>query len=83
MFWGRLFDLGIFRVLLAFSSALLIIATFLTGECKQYWQFFLCQGIAIGIGSGGVFGPTLAVVAHWCMNALLPCIIKHSLNPPS
>lgn len=63
--WGRLFDLGIFRISLGLSSSLLILATFLTAQCKEYWQFFLCQGVAIGIGSGGVFGPTLAVVAHW------------------
>ena len=30
------------------SSALLVIATFLVAECTQYWQFLLCQGLAVG-----------------------------------
>lgn len=63
--WGRLFDIGIFRLCLFFSSVVLIAAIFLTAQCKEYWQFFLCQGIAVGISAGGVFVPTFAVIAHW------------------
>lgn len=36
---------------------LLIVATFLTAECTQYWQFLVCQGIAVGVG--GLY------VSHW------------------
>ncbi|PFH46091.1 hypothetical protein AMATHDRAFT_102787, partial [Amanita thiersii Skay4041] len=62
---GRLFDLGYFRIVFVSSSALLIAATFLVAECKEYWQFLLCQGLAVGIGCGGIWGPTTAVIAHW------------------
>jgi len=62
---GRLFDLGYFRWVFLFSSALLIVTTFLAAECTQYWQFLLCQGIASGLGCGGVFSPTHAILSHW------------------
>lgn len=78
---GRLFDMGLFRVPLALASAFLVVATFLVAECKEYWQFLLCQGFAVGVsvkfgsdtpftdvlqlGSGIIFGPLLGVVAHW------------------
>ncbi|KAF5378329.1 hypothetical protein D9615_008721 [Tricholomella constricta] len=62
---GRLFDLGYFRSVFFVSSALLVTATFLVAQCKEYWQFVLCQGIVIGFACGGIFGPTTAVIAHW------------------
>ncbi|KAF9001750.1 MFS general substrate transporter [Cyathus striatus] len=65
LFVGRLFDLGYTRTIFLSSSALLILSTFLTAECKVYWQFVLCQGIAVGLACGGIFGPTTAVIAHW------------------
>jgi MFS transporter, MCT family, solute carrier family 16 (monocarboxylic acid transporters), member 10 len=72
--WGRLFDIGIFHTALGFSSALLVLATFLTGQCKEYWQFFLCQGVAIGIGCSGVFGAVPAILTHWC--EFIPSVIS-------
>ncbi|KAF8638647.1 hypothetical protein AX17_002050 [Amanita inopinata Kibby_2008] len=62
---GRLFDLGYDRHIFLSCSTLLIVATFLVAECKEYWQFLLCQGLAVGVASGGIFGPTTAVIAHW------------------
>ncbi|KAF8177232.1 MFS general substrate transporter [Pholiota molesta] len=62
---GRLFDLGYFRSVFLTSSATLVVATFLIAECTQYWHFLLCQGILVGLGCGGIFGPTTAVIAHW------------------
>lgn len=46
---GRLFDLGYYRAPQLMAAALLIVGTFLAAECKEYWQFLLCQGIAIGV----------------------------------
>ena len=48
---GRLFDLGYFKIPLFVASTLLIVATFLTAQCKEYWQFVLCQGIVIGVSN--------------------------------
>ncbi|KAJ3565582.1 hypothetical protein NP233_g7544 [Leucocoprinus birnbaumii] len=62
---GRLFDLGYFRSVFLSCSILLIVATFLIAECTQYWQFLLCQGFAVGLACGGIFGPSGAIVAHW------------------
>ncbi|KXN92400.1 Riboflavin transporter MCH5 [Leucoagaricus sp. SymC.cos] len=46
-------------------SALLVAATFLIAQCMRYWQFLLCQGIAVGLAAGGIFGSRSAVLAHW------------------
>ncbi|KAF9532831.1 MFS general substrate transporter [Crepidotus variabilis] len=62
---GRLFDQGYLRAVYLPSSAVIVIATFLVAECKEYWHFLLCQGIAIGLASSGVFSSTPAIIAHW------------------
>lgn len=46
---GRLFDIGYFKIPYFFGSCLLIVCTFLVAECKVYWQFFLAQGLGIGV----------------------------------
>lgn len=48
---GRLFDLGVFKLPLFVASCLMVLATFLTAECKQYWQFLLCQGFVVGVSA--------------------------------
>ncbi|KAJ7881820.1 major facilitator superfamily domain-containing protein [Mycena olivaceomarginata] len=62
---GRLFDNGWFALPAACASVALVALTVLTGQCTEFWQFLLCQGFAIGIASGVIFGPTLAIVSHW------------------
>ncbi|KAH9852390.1 MFS general substrate transporter [Lenzites betulinus] len=62
---GRLFDMGYLRLPIAFASALLILCAFLTGECKVFWQYLLCQGFGIGIGSGIVFTVAVGTIPHW------------------
>jgi len=46
---GRLFDIGIFKIPYFIASVVLVAAVFLVAECKEYWQFLLCQGFAIGV----------------------------------
>ena len=46
---GRIFDMGYTKLPLTIASALLVAATFLTAQCKEYWQFLLCQGFATGV----------------------------------
>ena len=48
---GRIFDMGYTKTPLVLASALLVAATFLTAQCTAYWQFLLCQGIAIGVSN--------------------------------
>ena len=47
--FGRLFDIGYFRLPFAIASSVLVACTFLVAECTQYWHFMLCQGLAIGV----------------------------------
>lgn len=65
---GRLFDMGHLRVPVLLASALLIACTFLTGECKEFWQFLLCQGFGIGVRSllpSAPLLPTYAMLDGW------------------
>ncbi|KAF7966769.1 hypothetical protein HWV62_37063 [Athelia sp. TMB] len=62
---GRMFDLGYFHIPLFCASCLLVVATFLVAECKEYWQFLLCQGFAVGLGCGTIFGPSMGIISHW------------------
>ncbi|KAI0761308.1 MFS general substrate transporter [Trametes elegans] len=63
--FGRLFDMGYLRLPVFLASALLIACTFLTAECKEFWQFLLCQGFGMGLASGTVFTAAAGVVTHW------------------
>lgn len=47
--FGRLFDMGYLRLPMLFASALLVVATIVTGQCTEYLQFLLCQGVATGV----------------------------------
>ena len=49
LFVGRLFDMGYTKAPLGLASVMLVATTFLTAQCKEYWQFILCQGIATGV----------------------------------
>ncbi|KAG0707851.1 MFS general substrate transporter [Suillus ampliporus] len=62
---GRLFDLGYFKIPCFAASCVLVACTFLTAECTQYWQFFLAQGLGVGVCSGIIFSPTLVILSQW------------------
>ncbi|KAI6131938.1 MFS general substrate transporter [Pisolithus thermaeus] len=62
---GRLFDLGYFKIPYFVASCGLIACTFLTAECKQYWQFLLVQGLFTGLFSGIIYAQAISVVSHW------------------
>src|ERR1700747_2938408 len=44
-----MFDLGYFKLPFFFASCLLVGATLLVAQCLHYWQFLVCQGLAIGV----------------------------------
>ncbi|KAG2157000.1 major facilitator superfamily domain-containing protein [Suillus clintonianus] len=62
---GRMFDLGYFKIPFYVASCTLVACTFLTAECTQFWQFFLTQGVGIGLCSGTMFAPTVIIVSQW------------------
>ncbi|GME26830.1 putative mfs monocarboxylate protein [Neofusicoccum parvum] len=51
-------------IVLPFSCTY-IAAMLLTSACKKYYQFLLCQGILLGISSGLIYAPAVAVVGHY------------------
>ncbi|KAI0332536.1 MFS general substrate transporter [Cubamyces sp. BRFM 1775] len=62
---GRIFDMGWTKTPLGVASAVIVAVTFLTAECTKYWQFFLCQGVALGLACGVIFGVVMGCPAHW------------------
>ncbi|KAE9398815.1 MFS general substrate transporter [Gymnopus androsaceus JB14] len=62
---GRMFDIGIFKLPYAIASLVLVATSFLTAQCTEYWQFLLCQGIALGLACGMLFGPSMGIIGHW------------------
>ena len=85
--FGRLFDMGYLRLPVGLASALLVACTFLTAECKEFWQFLLCQGFGIGVSHPCLFTTprTSSTFSHitacewdrvqrriWCRRTLVP-----------
>ncbi|KIK46493.1 hypothetical protein CY34DRAFT_9634 [Suillus luteus UH-Slu-Lm8-n1] len=62
---GRMFDLGYFKIPLFAATCVLVVCTFLTAECTQFWQLFLTQGVGIGVGCGIMWNPVVVIVSHW------------------
>ena len=44
---------------------ILVLATALTAECKEYWQLLVCQGLLTGFACGMIYCPIPAIVAQW------------------
>lgn len=62
---GPIFDMGYGRILVAVGSIVYVVAIFMTSLCKEYWQIFLAQGLAAGLGLGITFIPIIGVIPHW------------------
>ncbi|KAJ3973577.1 major facilitator superfamily domain-containing protein, partial [Lentinula raphanica] len=64
---GWLLDLGYCRIMLHTSNILAVIATLLTAQCRQYWQFLLCQGILTGASSHVTFSASISfpLASQW------------------
>lgn len=52
------------RVLIP-AAALTVFGCAILGSCKTYWQVFLAQGVAYGLGASGLFLPGLLTVGLW------------------
>ncbi|KAF6831584.1 MFS monocarboxylate [Colletotrichum musicola] len=64
-FTGRLTDAGYFRPLFISGFLLVVLGMFATSFCTQYWQFFLAQGICMGLGNGCLFCPCLSTASTY------------------
>ncbi|KKA20232.1 hypothetical protein T310_5738 [Rasamsonia emersonii CBS 393.64] len=59
---GPSYDAGYFRQLILVGSVLVVLGMMMTSLCQQYWQVMLAQGIVIGLGSGCLFVPSVAIL---------------------
>ncbi|RDB19803.1 Riboflavin transporter MCH5 [Hypsizygus marmoreus] len=63
---GKLLDMGYFRLNMLIGSAVFVFSVFMASlaDPSKYYQLFLSQGLGMGIGSGLLFGPAVAIQAH-------------------
>ncbi|KAF4774126.1 major facilitator superfamily transporter [Colletotrichum scovillei] len=64
-FTGRWTDMGFFRPLFIAGFFLVILGMVAASFCTTYWQFFLAQGICLGLGNGCLFCPCMAVTSTY------------------
>jgi predicted MFS family arabinose efflux permease len=62
---GPLFDLGYFYALLASGAFFIVFGMYMTSICTSYWQVMLAQGVCVGLGSGLLFVPSVAIVSTY------------------
>ncbi|KAI0318915.1 major facilitator superfamily domain-containing protein [Amylostereum chailletii] len=63
---GKLVDMGYFRHTVFAGSVIYVLSLFMLSLAHpdQYYQVFLSQGLGMGIGSGLLYVPAMAVQAH-------------------
>jgi MFS family permease len=62
---GPLFDIFGPRWLLISGTVLSVFGLMMTSLCKEYWQFFLAQGIVLGSGLSLVFQVAILCLQTW------------------
>ncbi|CAL1697811.1 unnamed protein product [Somion occarium] len=63
---GKLFDMGYFRSTVIVGTVLYVFSMFMLSLAHpdKYYQLFLSQGVGMGIGSGLLYMPAMAVQSH-------------------
>ena len=62
---GPIFDARGPRELIAVGGALTVLYLMLLGVCTSYWHFMLVFGVVGGLSLSMIFGPAIAIVAHY------------------
>ncbi|KAI7969650.1 hypothetical protein EIK77_000897 [Talaromyces pinophilus] len=62
---GPVFDLGYFRSTLSVGAFLIVFGLMMTSLGTEYYQIFLAQGLCVGLGTGCLFLPSVAIVATY------------------
>lgn len=62
---GPIYDAGYFRALVWTGSFLVVLGIMMTSLSTQYWEAMLAQGICVGLGSGCLFVPSVAILPQY------------------
>ncbi|KAK6331303.1 hypothetical protein TWF730_004388 [Orbilia blumenaviensis] len=62
---GPLYDKGYFKPLACTGTFLVVLGIMMTSISKTYWQVLLSQGICIGLGTGCLFTPSVAIIVGY------------------
>lgn len=62
---GPIYDAGYFRELLITGSVLLVLGQMMLSLCHEFWQVLLAQAFCIGIGTGCLFVPSVAILSTY------------------
>jgi MFS family permease len=62
---GPLFDAGYFYVLVPVGTFLVVFGLMMTSLSTEYYQIMLAQGICVGIGTGCLFVPSVALLPQY------------------
>lgn len=64
VFAGPLFDLGYFKIMINGGAFLSTLGAMMLSLSHEYWQIFITQGVLVGLGSGILFVPSMALVTR-------------------
>ncbi|KAL1297525.1 hypothetical protein AAFC00_006098 [Neodothiora populina] len=59
---GPMFDASFFNLLLSVGSFFVVFGSLMTSLCNKYWQVMLAQSVTVGLGSGCLFIPSVAIM---------------------
>ncbi|KAF2144961.1 uncharacterized protein K452DRAFT_284346 [Aplosporella prunicola CBS 121167] len=62
---GPIYDAGYFRHLLVVGSFLIVFGLMMLSLCTVYWQVLLAQAFCVGIGTGCLFVPSVAILSTY------------------
>lgn len=62
---GPLFDAGYFRWLISFGNIMLPFGLMMTSLSTKFWHLILAQGVVIGLASGCLFVPSVAILPQY------------------
>ena len=71
---GPIYDAGYVHSLLFMGSFLVVFGQMMLSLCTSYWQVMLAQGVSIGMGSGLLFVPGVAILSTYFSTKLATAV---------
>ncbi|CAG8908994.1 unnamed protein product [Penicillium egyptiacum] len=65
LFVGPIYDRGYLRTLLIVGSFMVVFGHMMLSLCSEFWQVVLAQGFVVGIGTGCLFVPCVAIIPQY------------------